>query len=297
MAAKTETTNLERQVYGIRVLKPSHPALRKLKSTKTPTLQGFKYWSATWLLLDYLTSRQIPLGARVLDVGCGWGFAGIYCAVKHQAHVTAVDIDPRVFPYLQIHADLNEVEIKTIQAAFDEIAPEVFEGVTWLIGADICFKEPMIETLKDLLERALTAGIGHIAITDPGRPAFERLASTCCDQLGATCIDLVCDEPLIDWPGAILPLRGRLLELTPVKKKRGAHKAPRYNRHLPARISSQAQHLGLGAPFDLGLLRIPLAALHQGSCTLLRGYSCNGQIHPPLLPGRQTRTPWNYRTT
>ena len=75
----------------------------------------------------------------------------------------------------------------------------------------------MIETLKDLLERALTAGIGHIAITDPGRPAFERLASTCCDQLGATCIDLVCDEPLIDWPGAILPLRGRLLELTPVK--------------------------------------------------------------------------------
>jgi SAM-dependent methyltransferase len=214
LAAKPEAEDLERQVYGIRVLKPGHPSLRQLKSTNIPTAQGFKFWSATWLLLHHLQTVRMAPETRVLDVGCGWGFAGIYCAVRHAAQVTAVDIDPRVFPYLELHAGLNGVVIETVQSAFDEIDAELLSGRRWMIGADICFREEMIEPLLGLIERAIAKGIGDIVITDPGRPAFERLAGRCRDRLGARFDDLVSAEPLVDWPGTPLPLRGRLLTIS-----------------------------------------------------------------------------------
>ena len=211
----------ERQVYGIRVLKPGHPNLRKLKSLNIPTAQGFKYWSATWLLLHHLKAANMSPGAQVVDVGCGWGFGGIYCAVRHTARVTAVDIDPRVFPYLELHARLNGVTIATVEAAFQEIREDLLVGKQWMIGADICFKEEMIDPLFALIEKAVAAGVGEIAITDPGRPAFERLAARCRELLGARFEDLSSTEPLVDWGGTPLPLRGRLLAISaePTKKR------------------------------------------------------------------------------
>ncbi len=218
----------ERQVYGIRVLKPGHPSLRKLKSANIPTAQGFKYWSATWLLLHHLKSAQMAPGAQVLDIGCGWGFAGIYCAVRHTAQVTAVDIDPRVFPYLELHAQLNSVAIATVEAAFQEIGENLLLGKQWMIGADICFKEEMIEPLLALIEKAIAAGVLEIVITDPGRPAFERLAARCRDQMGARFEDLASTEPLVDWGGNPLPLRGRLLAISAEStKKRDAKQVRR----------------------------------------------------------------------
>jgi predicted nicotinamide N-methyase len=213
LAAEPEEDQ-ERRAYGIRVLKPGHPSLRKLKSANIPTVQGFKYWSATWLLLHHLSSMKMAAGAQVMDVGCGWGFAGIYCAVRHGAQVTAVDIDPRVFPYLDLHAQLNDVAITTVEAAFQGVDEQLLSGKQWLIGADICFKEELIEPLLTLIESATSAGVGEIAITDPGRPAFERLAARCRDRLGARCGDLVSTEPLVDWGGTPLRLRGRLLAIS-----------------------------------------------------------------------------------
>ena len=213
MAAMPEEDQ-ERRVYGIRVLKPGHPSLRKLKSANIPTAQGFKHWSATWLLLHHLKSAKMRAGAHVVDVGFGWGFAGIYCAVRHDAQVTAVDIDPRVFPYLELHAQLNDVTITTVEAAFQEIEEQLLSGKQWLIGADICFREAMIEPLLGLIEKAMIAGVGEIAITDTGRPAFERLAAKCRDQLVARFEDLASTEPLVDWGGTPLPLRGRLLAIS-----------------------------------------------------------------------------------
>ena len=44
-------------------------------------------------LMDYLSSWEIPEEAKVLDIGCGWGLAGIYLAKHYQAQVTGLDID------------------------------------------------------------------------------------------------------------------------------------------------------------------------------------------------------------
>ena len=69
-----ETTR-ERQAYGLRLPKPSHPQLRLLRSRHAPSAQGHKTWNATWLLADFLTGHPLPQGLRVLDTGCGWGLA------------------------------------------------------------------------------------------------------------------------------------------------------------------------------------------------------------------------------
>ena len=163
-----------------------------------------------------------------MDVGCGWGFAGIYCAVRHAARVTAVDIDARVFPYLELHARLNGVSVTTAELAFGEIDEEMLLGEQWMIGADICFAEGMIGPLLELIEKAIAAGVGDIAITDPGRPAFERLAARCRDRFGARFEDLVSTEPTVDWAGTPLPLRGRLLAISQGStKKRDAERVRR----------------------------------------------------------------------
>ena len=54
-----------------------------------------------------------------MEVGCGWGLLGIYCAKKYGARVTGVDIDSEVFPYLNLHAEINQVEISTLKKGYD----------------------------------------------------------------------------------------------------------------------------------------------------------------------------------
>jgi predicted nicotinamide N-methyase len=110
-----------------------------------------------------------------MEVGCGWGLASIYCAKKHQAVVTCVDIDEEVFPFLQLHAAQNDVRIQTMRKGFDALRIRDLKGVDVLIGADICFWDEMTAALRRLIGRALRAGVKMILISDPGRPPFQEL--------------------------------------------------------------------------------------------------------------------------
>ena len=211
MQNKPETSLRERQVFGIKVLKPSHPELRRLKIAHQPSSQGYKLWNSTWLLVDFLSRQGLSSGVRILEAGCGWGLAGIFCAGNYQARVTASDIDPEVFPYLRLHAQENQVEIHTLEAGFDRIPADLLRQQDLLIGADICFRDDMVEPLYRLLERALQAGVQSLALTDPGRPPFRRLAARCSQQLGAAVQDWHTPEPFVVWSGAGLQIRGRLL--------------------------------------------------------------------------------------
>ena len=211
MENKPEPASHEREVCGIKILKPSHPELRQLKKAHNPSAQGYKLWNSTWLLLDFLEGQDLAPGTRVLDAGCGWGLAGICCARHYQARVTAVDIDPEVFPFLRLHAQANEVEIHTLAAGFDAIPASMLRQQDLLIGADICFRDSMVEPLYRLVERALQAGVQRIALSDPGRRAFEKLGAWCAQNLGAVVHDWQAQEPLIAWSGAGLQIRGRLL--------------------------------------------------------------------------------------
>ena len=211
MQGKPDFNAGERQAFGLLLPGPSHPDLRRLKKQHRPSRHGHKIWNATWILLDYLRRQEPPRGVRVLDVGCGWGLAGIFCARFFRARVTAIDVDPQVFPFLELHARLNQVEIRTGQASFDEIPLELLKRHDQLIGADICFDDGMIDPLCRLVERAVRARIDRIVLADPGRPSFRRLVSRCARQLGGVEQAWTTEEPLLSWPAGRPKIRGRLL--------------------------------------------------------------------------------------
>ncbi len=175
--SKNGTAKVEIFAYGIYALYARHHAIRKLKHIHSPVCHGFRVWPSSWLLIDFLDCRGIQTNSRVLDVGCGWGLGGIYCARNHHASVTGIDIDPEVLPYLHLHANINDVKIHTIIIErLEEITVNQLKAFDILIGADICFYDSMVEPLKRLIKRALESGVQSVVIADPGRPPFNRLA-------------------------------------------------------------------------------------------------------------------------
>ncbi|MGD2124689.1 MAG: methyltransferase domain-containing protein [Desulfobacteraceae bacterium] len=171
MCRKTEI-----RAYGVRALLSTHPAIRKLKRCHAPSHHGNKVWNSSWVLMDYFRRQGLRERTRVMELGCGWGLAGIYCAKQHNAIVTSVDIDSEVFPFLQLHAETNGVNITMMRIGLDELTRRDLKCFNLLIGADICFWDKMISSLKRLINRALRAGVRAVVVVDPGRTTFDELA-------------------------------------------------------------------------------------------------------------------------
>ena len=120
-----------------------------------------------------------------MDVGCGWGLAGIFCAHELKAKVTCVDSDPEVFEYLRLHAELNQVKVTTLTKPYERLTSRDMKRIDLLIGADICFWDEMPAGLLQMIDRALRCGVLRIIIADPGRSSFEDLAEFCRLNYGA----------------------------------------------------------------------------------------------------------------
>ncbi|MBU2549571.1 MAG: methyltransferase [Proteobacteria bacterium] len=168
--AKTEISH-----SGVRVFNARHRSIRQLKRSHTPAIFGYRVWKSSWLLIDYIRQEGLSDGLRIMDVGCGWGLAGIYCAKQHQARVTCVDADDGVFPFLRFHSDLNQVEIETRHLNFGQLTDEHFTGIDMMIGADICFWNDLVDPVISMIRRAQASGVRLILIADPGRTPFEEV--------------------------------------------------------------------------------------------------------------------------
>ena len=171
-----------RQAYGITSLTSRHPDLRRLKKAQDPSLHGNKLWGSCYLLMEYLEKNPLERGCKVLDLGCGWGLGGIYCAKKFGATVTGVDADPAVFPFLKLLAEHNQVILQTLVKPFEQISTEELAHYDVIIGADICFWDELADTVYRLIERGIKAGAGRIIVTDPQRPPFTAMAERCVDR-------------------------------------------------------------------------------------------------------------------
>ncbi len=199
------TLKKEIRAHGVRLLLSRHPEIRKLKRQHNPAFHGNKHWSSSWLLMDYLGRQRLPERARLMEVGCGWGLAGIYCAKKHGAIVTGVDKDPDVFPYLRLHARINREEISTLKADLQKIKKRDLQRVDVVIGADICFWDNMVDPLRKLIRKALSSGVKQVFVADPGRPTFEKIA----DYFGNRGIG-----EALDWDTRRpRPIAGRILKI------------------------------------------------------------------------------------
>jgi len=172
----TDNGKTELFEYGVHVYRARHKKIRELKRLHSPYCHGFRVWPSSWFLMDFFERNILPKDARVMEVGCGWGLAGIYCAKKYGASVTGVDKDPEVFPYLRLHAEINSVLMTTMNKGFDELTCNHLKDIDVMIGADICFWDNMVNPLEDLVGRALDMGVKLVLISDPGRLPFDRFS-------------------------------------------------------------------------------------------------------------------------
>ena len=177
---KRRTPPQERQAFGLTMLASSHPEVRRLQhDAARPSLHGHKLWPTSLVLMDYLHQRDILPQTRVLELGCGWGLVGIFCAKTFQAQVTGLDADPAVFPYLQLHAQRNGVHITTRQGTFADLTLQELAAFDVIVGTDICFWEELVDPLYQLVRHGIVAGVAEILLADPGRPPFDDLCARC----------------------------------------------------------------------------------------------------------------------
>jgi predicted nicotinamide N-methyase len=138
--------------------------------------------------MDYLAGHPLTPDRRVMEIGCGWGLLGIFCAMRFAAEVLLTDADERVFPYAMTHARLNHVSVQTEHTAFERIKDRRLREHDILVGADICFWPELGTALRRLIARALSLGTKTILLADPGRVSFMELANHCHYHYGAKLI-------------------------------------------------------------------------------------------------------------
>lgn len=188
MAAKQAeeyTTHNSRDVFGLKVLKNNHKHIRRLRNELGyPSHHGNKVWNASMLLMEYFKHEPPRSGSRILEIGCGWGITGIYCAKEFDCKVTGLDIDDTVFPYMHLHAQINGVEVDSLRCSYEKLTGKMLSEYDWVIGGDICFWDSLSKPLYNLVRRANKAG-ARVILSDPGRPPFTQMAEQCQDKLGA----------------------------------------------------------------------------------------------------------------
>jgi len=166
--------------HGIRVLLSRHPEIRRLKRHNKPSFHGNQFWKSSWLLMDYFEKNHLAEGSRVLEIGCGWGLAGIYLTKYQNVKVTGVDIDSAVFPFFDLHCQYNGVKINRVTIGYEHLTEEILSRVDVLIGSDICFWDHMKDPLEELITRGMKAGVKKVIIADPVRDPFKEL----CKNIG-----------------------------------------------------------------------------------------------------------------
>ena len=205
---KRRTPPQERHAFGLTMLAPSHPEVRRLQHDAVqPSLHGHKVWPSSWVLMDYLQQRGVPPRTRVLELGCGWGLVGIACAKLFQAQVTGLDADAAVFPYLQLHAQRNGVHIAPWHGTFADLTPPDLAAFELIVGADICFWEDLVDPLYRLVRHGIAAGVADILVADPGRPPFDELCARCLQQGDAEVLAWAMTTPVKE-SGRILRVSG-----------------------------------------------------------------------------------------
>jgi predicted nicotinamide N-methyase len=187
--------NHTQHYFGLSIPTSQHPAIRRLKKQFTTQLHGNKPWTASYLLMDFLSQEPLEPNSKVLDIGCGWGLLSIYLTkLNHQ--VTAMDADPQVFPYLELLQTLNETsDIETLCKRFEQLTVEELSEFDVLLATDVCFWDEMADVHIALIEKALEAGVKKIIYGDPMRPPFLALTNHCVEQYFAEAFAYQVEQP------------------------------------------------------------------------------------------------------
>ena len=181
--------------YGIYLLTTKHRLIKTLRKRYQPSIHGHRTWGSSFILMDYLNHNGIRRGAKALEVGCGWGPVSVFCARQFKAKMTAVDLDNEVFPFVDVLADLNAVQVKTRRADFTKLKKADLASQQYVFGSDICFWDSLVKPLARLVNRAMDAGVKRVVITDPGRPTFYEFCDLMAKKHNTTLQEWYAIEP------------------------------------------------------------------------------------------------------
>ena len=207
------------QAFGIYLLGAKHRLIRRLKRVYEPSVHGHKTWTSSFLLMDYLQHHPLTKGASVMEIGCGWGPASVFCAKRFGAKVTGVDIDKDVFPFLEVMAELNGVEVEPLKSRFEDLTAKQLGQHDVLVGSDICFWDNLVEPLFKLTKRALKGGTRRIIIADPGRPPFYEFCDRAAKKFKVSLNEWYATEPN-RFTGEIIEIQAKSKSRSSTKSKR-----------------------------------------------------------------------------
>lgn len=185
MSTSTSTSSRPtmRRAFGLKILNSNHKDIRRLKREGyVAEIHGNKFWNSSFLIMDYLNKNPLRKNSKVMEIGCGWGLLGIYCAKEFETKVIGIDADANVLPYMDLHAEINGVEVDAVKRSFEKLSVDYMRGIDTILGADICFWDEMTDILFNLIKRAKRAGVRQIIIADPCRPPFQDLSEICEDK-------------------------------------------------------------------------------------------------------------------
>lgn len=173
-----------RRANGLTILLSRDPRVRALRGAgHVAEIHGHKVWDSSFLVMQHLKRHPLPKRTRVLEIGCGWGLLGLFCAHRFGNRVHGIDADSNVLPYLQLHAEVNGVRMTAERRAFEQLTTAFLADFDVILGADVCFWDDMARQLYNLIRRARRAGVARVIIADPGRPPFDALAERCAARL------------------------------------------------------------------------------------------------------------------
>jgi predicted nicotinamide N-methyase len=171
---------------SVRLLRHDSPLWRAFEDQPEAAELARPYWAFAWsggqALARYLLDRPaMARGKRVLDFGAGCGIAGIAAARAGAHEVIASDIDPVSVRAIRHNAELNSVQVETVQG--DLIYAEN-PGWDVLLAGDIWYESRLARHGLSWLRALAEAGV-IVLVGDPGRAfspshGIESLATYSC---------------------------------------------------------------------------------------------------------------------
>jgi predicted nicotinamide N-methyase len=142
-------------------------ACRRQDAGETGVIDPF--WAATWRAasgLDHYLDRLDLRGQRVLEVGCGTGFAGLAAGLRG-AEVVLTDgvSDPLLLVEMSVWPIRDRAHVRRLRFGLDRLEEPAFPLI---LGSDVTYLRNLWPQLDECLKQHLTAD-GEVLLSDPYR--------------------------------------------------------------------------------------------------------------------------------
>lgn len=127
------------------------------------------FWAATWRAasgLDHYLDRLDLVGKRVLEVGCGTGFAGLAAGLRG-ADVILTDgvSDPLLLVEMSVWPIRDHARVRRLRFGLDQLDEPPFP---WILGSDVTYLRELWPQLDECLNQHLKP-FGEVLLSDPYR--------------------------------------------------------------------------------------------------------------------------------